>query len=91
MDALAKMTILPARRLEGPVPVMKAKGRIAVGADADLTVFNPATVIDRATFETPTTPSGGIPHVIVNGTFVVRDGELVRGAMAGRAVIRRDD
>ncbi|MSU72405.1 MAG: D-glutamate deacylase [Opitutus sp.] len=91
MDALAKMTILPARRLEGSVPVMKAKGRIAVGADADLTVFNPATVIDRATFETPTTPSGGIPHVIVNGTFVVRDGELVRGAMAGRAVIRRDD
>lgn len=86
MEALAKMTILPARRLEGHVPAMKAKGRIAVGADADLTVFDPATVRDRATFEAPTTPSAGIPHVIVNGTFVVRDGQLVKDARPGRAV-----
>jgi len=86
MDALAKMTILPARRLEGYVPAMKTKGRIAIGADADITVFNAETVLDRATFEAPTTPSAGIPHVIVNGTFVVRDGHLVKGAMPGRAV-----
>ena len=86
MDALAKMTILPARRLEGHVPGMKNKGRIAVGADADLTVFDPATVIDRATFEQPTLTSGGIPHVMVNGTFVVRDGRLVKGVFPGRAV-----
>ncbi|MBI5397111.1 MAG: amidohydrolase family protein [Verrucomicrobia bacterium] len=86
MDALAKMTLLPARRLEGHVPAMKAKGRIAVGADADITVFDPVTVLDRATFEAPTTPSAGIPHVIVNGIFVVRDGQLVKGAMPGRAV-----
>jgi len=86
MEALAKMTILPARRLEAHVPAMKAKGRIAVGADADLTIFDPATVIDRATFDAPTTPSAGIPHVIVNGTFVVRDGERVPGALPGRAV-----
>ncbi len=86
MDALAKMTILPARRLEGYVPAMRLKGRIAAGADADLTVFDPATVLDRATFEEPTLPSAGIPHVIVNGTFVVRDGQLVPGAMPGRAV-----
>ena len=86
MDALAKMTILPARRLEGHVPAMKQKGRIAVGADADITVFNPDTVLDRATFEAPTTPSAGIPHVIVNGTFVVRDGELVKDARPGRPV-----
>lgn len=86
MDALAKMTILPARRLEGHVPGMQNKGRIAVGADADLTVFDPATVIDRATFEQPTLTSAGIPHVIVNGTFVVRDGRLVKGVYPGRAV-----
>ena len=86
MDALAKMTILPARRLEAHVPAMKNKGRLSVGADADITVFNPATVIDRATFEAPTTPSGGIPHVIVNGVFVVRDNQLVPGAAPGRAV-----
>jgi dihydroorotase len=87
MDALAKMTILPAKHLEGHVPMMKNKGRIAIGADADLTVFDPVKVIDRATFEAPTTPSAGIPHVIVNGTFVVRDGELVKDARPGRAVI----
>jgi dihydroorotase len=86
MDALAKMTILPARRLEGFVPAMKAKGRMAVGADADITVFDPATVLDLATFEAPTTPSAGIAHVIVNGTLVVRDGQLVKGAMPGRGV-----
>jgi len=86
MDALAKMTILPARRLEGHVPAMKHKGRIAVGADADLTVFDPGTVIDRATFEQPTLTSAGIPHVMVNGTFVVRDGRLVKGIFPGRPV-----
>jgi N-acyl-D-aspartate/D-glutamate deacylase len=86
MDALAKMTILPAKRLEGHVPMMKNKGRIAIGADADITVFDPAKIIDRATFEAPTTPSAGISHVIVDGTFVVRDGELVKDALPGRAV-----
>ncbi|MEQ2005814.1 MAG: amidohydrolase family protein [Limisphaerales bacterium] len=86
MEALAKMTILPARRLEGHVPAMRRKGRIAIGADADITVFNPATVLDRATFEVPTTPSVGIPHVIVNGIFVVRDGQMMPSVMPGRAV-----
>jgi dihydroorotase len=65
---------------------MKNKGRIAVGADADLTVFDPGTVIDRATFEQPTLTSAGIPHVMVNGTFVVRDGRLVKGVFPGRPV-----
>lgn len=86
MDALSKMTILPARRLEGHVPAMRNKGRLSVGADADVTVFDPAKVIDRATFDEPTTPSAGIFHVIVNGAFVVRDGELVKDARPGRAV-----
>lgn len=86
MAALEKMTLLPARRLEGHVPAMARKGRLAVGADADVTVFDPATVIDRATFEAPTTPSAGIPHVLVHGTFVVRDGRLQEDARPGRPV-----
>lgn len=86
MDALAKMTILPARRMESHVPAMRQKGRIAVGADADITVFDAAKVIDRATFENPTEPSEGIVQVLVNGEFVVRDGKPVSDAMPGRAV-----
>jgi dihydroorotase len=86
MDALAKMTILPARRLEAYVPAMKQKGRLAVGADADITVFDPATVIDKATFTEPTQGSAGIEQVLVNGTFVIRDGKLVAGAHPGKPI-----
>ncbi len=57
-----------------------------MGADADLTVFDPARVIDRSTFAEPTLRSEGIPHVLVNGTFVVRNGQLVTGALPGRPV-----
>lgn len=89
MEALAKMTIFPARRLEGHAPAMRQKGRLALGADADITVFDPATVIDRATYTKPTEPSAGIPHVIVAGEFVVRDGQPVAGARPGRAVRAR--
>jgi N-acyl-D-aspartate/D-glutamate deacylase len=88
MDALGKMTILPARRLEGYVPAMKNKGRIAIGADADITVFDPATVIDQATFSEPLKPNVGMFHVMVNGVFVVRDGELVVEARPGRPILR---
>ena len=77
------MTSMPADRLGMP-----AKGRIAVGADADLTLFDPARVIDRATFEKPAQYSEGIPYVIVNGTVVVARGALVDGGFPGRAVRR---
>lgn len=87
MEALRKMTLLPAQRL-AHVEAMRRKGRIAEGLDADITVFDPATVIDRATF-TQLAPSAGIVHVLVNGTFVVRDGERVAGAMPGQPIRRR--
>jgi dihydroorotase len=88
MDALKKMTILPAQRLERFAGQMRRKGRLAEGMDADVTVFDPATVIDRATFAEPAQASAGIPHVIVNGAFVVRDGTLIDDARPGRAIRR---
>jgi dihydroorotase len=88
MDALRKMTLEPAERVRGAAPAMARKGRISVGADADLTIFDPATVIDRATFANPEQASAGIPYVVVNGTVVVRQGQLVAGAAPGRAVKR---
>jgi hypothetical protein len=84
-EALRKMTLAPAQRLEARVPAMKKKGRMQVGADADVTIFDPATVRDRSTFEHGKVPSEGIRHVIVGGTFVVRDGSLT-SATPGRAI-----
>ena len=86
MEALRKMTIGPAKRLEGYVPAMQSKGRLTVGADADITIFDPDEVTDRATYEDPTIPSDGIEFVLVNGVVVVDRGELVPDTRPGRAV-----
>ncbi|GMV07737.1 MAG: D-glutamate deacylase [Gemmatimonadota bacterium] len=85
MDALRRMTLEPARRLEARTPAMAAKGRIRVGADADITVFDPLTVMDRSTYEDASIPSAGIPWVVVGGQVVV-DGGQVTAARPGRAV-----
>jgi N-acyl-D-aspartate/D-glutamate deacylase len=85
MEALRRMTIEPARRLERRTPAMAKKGRVHVGTDADLTIFDPATVIDRATYEDASIPSGGIPYVVIGGQVVVDRGELTT-ARPGRAV-----
>lgn len=86
MEALAKMTLLPAKRLEGAAPAVRRKGRVQVGADADITVFDPASIIDRATYDAPDTPSDGVRYVLVGGTIVVRDGRLADGVYPGGPV-----
>jgi dihydroorotase len=85
MTALKKMTLMPAQRLEKRAPMFKDKGRIRVGADADITVFDPNRVIDKATYEEPLQYSEGIQFVLVNGVPVVKDGQLVEGVFPGRA------
>jgi N-acyl-D-aspartate/D-glutamate deacylase len=89
MDALGKMSYLQAKRLEPMVPQMSRKGRISIGADADIVVFDPATVSDMATFEEPATPSAGIAHLLVNGVPVIRDGKLLEGVNAGQPIRRQ--
>jgi len=86
MTALEKMTLLPAKRLENIAPSMRFKGRIQVGADADITIFNPNTVIDKATFEKGLEFSAGIEYVMVNGSFILKNGKTVAGVFPGQAV-----
>jgi N-acyl-D-aspartate/D-glutamate deacylase len=84
--AIGKMTLMPARRLEVRVPAMNKKGRVQAGADADITVFDPARIIDVATYEKPAAFAAGVRHVLVGGTFVVRDGKPVENVLPGKAV-----
>ena len=89
MTALRKMTAMPAQRLEQRAPAFQTKGRIKLGADADITVFDPDRVIDVATFEKPLQYSDGIRFVLVNGVAVVSDGKLVASVLPGRAARAR--
>jgi imidazolonepropionase-like amidohydrolase len=85
MTALRKMTLMPAQRLEKRAPVFRDKGRIRVGADADITVFDPERILDNATYEEPLQYSEGIQFVLVNGITVLKDGRLVEGVFPGNA------
>ncbi len=87
-DAVAKMTYLPAKMLQDFSPNMAMKGRLKPGADADITVFDPATIIDNSTYADPYQASSGIVHVLVGGQFALRDSELQEGVFAGRRVLR---
>jgi N-acyl-D-aspartate/D-glutamate deacylase len=86
MTALKKMTILPAQRLEDVSPMMARKGRVQIGADADITIFDPGQVIDKADFK-GLQYSEGFQFVLVNGVPVVEDGELVPDVYPGKAIV----
>jgi N-acyl-D-aspartate/D-glutamate deacylase len=85
MDAIERVTYIPASILESAVPAMRKKGRVQVGADADLTIFDPETIADQATFEA-VRPSTGFHHVLVRGVFVIRDGAVIPTSRPGRAI-----
>jgi dihydroorotase-like cyclic amidohydrolase len=86
VDAIARCTLRPAQVLEQCVPAMRTKGRLQAGADADVVVFDHDRISDQATYEDSTRPSTGVIHVLVDGSFVVRDGHLVLDARPGRAL-----
>jgi len=87
MDALRKMSLMPAQRLERATAAARRKGRLQVGADADVVVFDARTVVDRSTYSSPAEPSFGFRHVLVAGTPVVRDGKSADGVFPGRPVV----
>ncbi len=87
-EALRRCSLLPANILTEAVPAMARKGRVQVGADADLVVFDPEQVSDRSTYAASQTSSTGFEHVLVAGQAVVRDGNVVTSALPGRPVVR---
>lgn len=89
MNGLRKITLMPAQRLEAISAQAARKGRVQIGADADLTIFDPNRILDTATFEDDLSFSVGVQHVLVNGVLVVQDGENVEGVRPGQAVVGR--
>jgi N-acyl-D-aspartate/D-glutamate deacylase len=87
MDAIRKMTLMPAEVLERSTPAARQKGRLQEGADADIVVFDAATINDRATFESPMEPSVGVRYLLVGGTLVVDEGKIVPDVFPGRALL----
>ena len=88
-DAIRKMSYLPAARLEKFVPEMRRRGRINVGAFADIAIFDPNRVQDKSTYQNPAQYSEGITHVLVNGTLVVENEKLVEGVYPGQPVLSK--
>lgn len=89
MEALRKMSLMPAQMLERSTPAAHQKGRLQEGADADIVVFDPATITDHATFQKPMEPSAGVHYLLVAGTVIVDDGKIVPDVYPGRALLGR--
>jgi N-acyl-D-aspartate/D-glutamate deacylase len=90
MDGISKMTYLIAQYLQdNGIEQMAHKGRIQVGADADITIFDPKTVKDNSTMKDGGLPSTGIPYVVVNGTLVVKESKVLKGVYPGKPIRRR--
>ena len=90
MFSLAQLSYWSARHLgDCGLESMKVRGRLQEGKVADITIFDPARIIDTATFEDELSYSEGVEFVLVNGEFVVRNGEIVEGARPGQAIVGR--
>ena len=87
MDALRKMTLMPAQFLERSTPAGRQKGRLQEGADADVVVFDPQTIADRSSYAHPMEPSTGVQYLIVGGTVLIDQGKMVSDVFPGRALL----
>ena len=87
-EALRKMTLMPAQTLEDFVPQMKKKGRLQEGMDADIVIFDPETISDVGTYQAPNQPAVGVQSLLVDGTPVIADGELILDASPGQPIRR---
>lgn len=85
-EAVSRCSLGPARVLESFVPAMRRKGRVQPGCDADLVVFNPEVVTDRATYGAGTLPSTGYAYVFVGGQVIVEHDRLRLDVLPGRPV-----
>lgn len=90
IDAIAKCTLIPAQVVESTAPLFRRKGRLQVGADADIVVFDPATLEDRASFKHMNRTSEGMVYVFVNGVAVVSERNLVVDVSPGLPIRRGD-
>lgn len=86
MDAIKKVSYFPAVRMESAAPSMKYKGRIETDSDADITIFNPDTIIDKSTVQAPGTASEGVEYVLVNGVIVKDKDGIVKGEKPGKPI-----
>jgi N-acyl-D-aspartate/D-glutamate deacylase len=88
MDAIRKMSLMPAQMLERSTPSARFKGRLQEGADADVVVFDPLTVSDRSTYQHPMDASVGVEYLLVGGGLIVDKGKLVEGVFPGKPLVR---
>ena len=86
MDAMRKMSLMPAQMLERSSPAAHSKGRLQQGADADIVVFDEKTIADRSTFQKPMEASVGVYYLLVGGTLVIDDSKMVTDVFPGKAM-----
>jgi N-acyl-D-glutamate deacylase len=88
LEGVRKCALIPAEILSQSTPAMRAKGRLAKDADADIVVFDYERLSDRATFSAMNRPSEGVWHLVVSGEMLITDGILDVAARPGRPVRR---
>lgn len=86
MEAIERCTLIPCKVIEHCAPALQRKARLQVGFDADIVVFDPATIGERATFQQMNRTAEGVSHLLVNGEPVIWQSEMVVDARPGRAI-----